>query len=205
MHQSIDFVSKNLGSYPFREVRLHEIPYYQNKFYTYANGIAISEKEGWYADITNIKERAYIFQSVTSQIITHWIQTNIPIRNVSGGHMLSKALPEALGLIVLRNNMGAEAFQHILKKKKDFYAKEKNNEANTEPVLLYADDMEYIEPNKGAVVLFEIIEYIGEKNFINVLHTFLEQNKNTYLTFEDFYTKLKPNISASLQKVIEEN
>ncbi|WP_435260909.1 hypothetical protein [Tenacibaculum sp. nBUS_03] len=203
LRASINFVSKNLGNYPFKEIRLHEIPYYQDKFYTYANSIAVSEKEGWYADITNIKERSYIFQSVTSQVITHWIQENMHISNVRGGNMLSKALPEALGLILLKKTLGNEALEHILKKKKDFYAKEKNNEANTEPILLYADNMEYLEPNKGALILFKTIEYLNFKKFLSFLNTYITKNKNSYVTFEDFYTKLKPQLSQSLREEIE--
>ena len=202
-HHAIDFINNDLDGYPYSEVRLFEIPYYQDSFNAFANSIAISEKEGWYADTDGMKERAYIFQSTASQMIKHWLQSKANIANVQGGNMLSKALPEALALQLLKEKLGKDALAHIIQRKKDFYGKEKNNEANTEPPLLYADGIEYLEENKGVIVFHEIIEHIGDKSFIKLLNRYLKEYHNKNISFEGFYTQLKPLLSSALIQKIE--
>ena len=94
--QSLSFINEYLGLYPFSEVRIVEIPFYQDERYTYPNGIAISEKEGWYADTTGIAERAYLTFTVASQLIGQWLHQNVKIANVQGADMLKVALLKRL-------------------------------------------------------------------------------------------------------------
>ena len=61
-------------------------------FRSFANTIAISEKEGWYADTTGIAERAYIYQTVASHVIKLWLQEQMTVANVQGADMLQIAL-----------------------------------------------------------------------------------------------------------------
>jgi hypothetical protein len=203
IHEAVRFTKEHLGDYPYQEVRLFEIPYYQDDFNTYTNSIAISEKEGWYADVSDIKEQAYIFQSTASQIFKHWVQENMNIADVQGAHMLSKALPEALGLLLTKEKLGDGALEVMLKKKHDFYAKEKNNEPNTEPPLLYADGIEYLEAYSGAEILYKAIAYMGAKKFISVLKEFAATPSTENVTFKDFYGMLKPLLSHEIQNDIE--
>ena len=204
IHKTIAFVGSHLGTYPYTEVRLHEIPYYQEDFYAFANSIAISEKEGWYADTTNMPERAYIFQSVASQIIKHWLQESIDVANVQGGYMLTEALPEALSLRLLQEELGPEALELMLKKKQDFYAKEKHDEANTEPPLLYADGVEYLEAYKGAKALYELMDTIGTQAFDTLLREWVNKDENIPKRFIDLYKRLLDAVPTSKKEEIKQ-
>ncbi|MEM6844700.1 MAG: ABC transporter permease, partial [Bacteroidota bacterium] len=154
LHDGVQFVQNELGDYPFDEVRLLEIPHYQDAFYAFPNTVAISEKEGWYADTKGMQEKAYIYHSTVAQIVKHWVHRNTNIANVQGAEMLSVALPETLALQALESKFDREAVQLIIQKKEGFYAKEKNNEPTKEPALIYADGIEYIESGKGTVALY---------------------------------------------------
>ena len=188
-----EFVIKNLGSFPSREIRIYEIPYYQSLFYSFPNAIAISEKEGWYAKTDALNERAYIYQTVSSQIIKQWVQSNISLANVQGADMLKVALPEALALSFVEKELGKEALEIMLKKKSDKYAKDKNNEANQEPTLLYADGADYLEQYKGAIVMCEVIKEIGTDNFAKYLIDWsTKDGRNS--TFKDFIDYLSPKL-----------
>jgi len=191
--KAIEFVIENLGSFPSKEIRIYEIPYYQSLFYSFPNGIAISEKEGWYAKTDALNERAYIYQTVSSQIIKQWIQSNISLANVQGADMLKVALPEALALSFVEKELGKEALEIMLKKKSDKYAKDKNNEANQEPTLLYADGADYLEQYKGAIVMCEVIKEIGTDNFCKYLIDWsTKDGRNS--TFKDFIDYLSPKL-----------
>jgi len=191
--KAIGFVNENLGSFPSQQVRIYEIPYYQKPFYSFPNAIAISEKEGWYAKTDALQEIAYIYQTVSSQIIKQWILSNISVANVQGADMLKVALPEAIALSFVEKELGKEALEIMLKKKSDKYAKDKNNEANQEPSLLYADGADYLEQYKGATVVYQTIEEIGADKFCKTLTEWTSNEKNNR-TFKDFIVYLRPKL-----------
>jgi ABC-2 type transport system permease protein len=182
--KTIAFVQENLGAFPHTQLRIYEIPYYQEAYYSFPAGIAISEKEGWYSKVDKLSDRAYVYQTIASQIINQWIDSNIKIANVQGADMLKIALPEALALFFIDEELGNEALEIILKKKKDRYAKDKNNEANVEPPLLYADGVDYLERNKGALVIHQTIRELGTKEFTQALISW-SRNKKEYGIFKE--------------------
>ena len=191
---SIDFINEQLGDYPFSELRLMEIPFYQNEQYVFPNGIAISEKEGWIADSSGMEEKAYIMFSTATQIIRHWLYQNIHIGNVQGADMLKVALPEALALQIVNDHYGEDAVNGLLKKKKDAYGKERGNEPNVEPPLVYADGIDYLEKNKGTIVMYNLSQKLGfgdfNKELVTVIKEFRQQPVQFGLLYRSWKTKL---------------
>ena len=202
---SIDFINAQLGDYPFSEMRLVEIPFYQNEQYVFPNGIAISEKEGWIADSSGIDEKSYIMFSTATQVIRHWLYQNIYIGNVQGADMLKVALPEALALQIVYNDYGEEAVNGLLKKKKDAYGKERGNEPNVEPPLIYADGIDYLEKNKGTRAIYELSRALGFEGFNRGLTTLIEKSQKQPVQFLLVYEHLKARLPEALMKKVEED
>lgn len=202
--QALSFINKKLGSYPFSEVRITEVPFYQDERYAYPNGIAISEKEGWYADTTGIAEQAYLSFTVASQLATQWLIQNVKIGDVQGADMLKIALPEALGLQVVKSMYGEAGVALILEKKRSFYSKEKGNEPNQEPSLVYADGVEYLEGNKGVIALNLLIETIGLDSFSMILNEWIGQQNDSYSHFKSLYDKLQSTVDSEDRKRISQ-
>lgn len=195
--QSLLFINTHLGRYPFSEVRIAEIPFYQDDRYAYPNGIAISEKEGWYADTTGVSERAYLTLTVASQLIGHWLYQNVKIGNVQGADMLKIALPEALALHVIKSTYGEEAVDGILQKKQNYYSKERGNEPNKEPQLIYADGVDYLEGNKGVIALYELSETTDLGVFTTTLKEWIQNQNGTYACFKDLYDLFIPRLESN--------
>lgn len=190
LEKGIDYLNNAFGGYPYEEVRLLEIPFYQGEFFAYPNSIAISEREGWYADTTGMKERAYIFQSTVTQLAKHWIQHNVNIANVQGAEMLSVALPESIGLQILEKEMGQEALEQVIEKKRDYVGLHQANEPNKEPPLIYADGADYLEPHKGAIALNRLQNIIGREKYNRVILDFIQKKPEEQKVFLDLYQKL---------------
>ncbi|MEM9299030.1 MAG: hypothetical protein AAGA64_11625, partial [Bacteroidota bacterium] len=204
IRQSLSFVNDHLGSYPFSELRIVEIPFFQKELYAYPNVIAISEKEGWYADTTGLAERSYMTYTMASQTISHWLYQNVEIGNVQGSDMLKVALPGAMALEVVKTLHGKEAVDGLLDKKKNFYSKERGNEHNLEPPLIYADGADYLEGNKGVVALYKLSVEIGIKTFTSFVLEWAEANKGKNVTFQSLYATLLNHASTeSRQKWVE--
>ena len=187
----------------FGSISLFEKHHWSDTDYdAFANTIVISEKHGWVADTSNMAEKSYLYQTIASQIVRLWINDNFHIANVQGADMIRIAIPEALALKFVAKTLGKEALDHLLKKKKDKYAKERNNEPNTEPPLLYADGIDYLEANKGAIAIFNLIHIIGEDNFMNVINT--HQKTDDFIVFKNVYTDLLTEVSDAKKTEVKE-
>ena len=79
--KGIDFVREHLGQLPYQSLNIAQINHYQEDFYSTPNLIAISEKQGWYANTDALKERAYIYQSTIAQIIKQWLYAKLQTAN----------------------------------------------------------------------------------------------------------------------------
>ncbi|MEL6561781.1 MAG: ABC transporter permease [Bacteroidota bacterium] len=205
--QSLDFIQSKLGDFPIDELRVVEIPYYHDKFFAFPNTIAISEKEGWYADTTGLTERAYVHHTIASQMIKIWLESNTEVANVQGADMIQLALPEALAMHYVDQTIGEEATKLLIDKKSDLYNKDRYNEPNKEPVLLYADGADYLEENKGAIAIFQLLESIGSDQFIEVLKNWV-QSADEPKVFKTFYhqslASLSPTDHRDMKKIFEE-
>lgn len=184
------------------KLQLVEIHHWQDAKYTFANTIALSEKEGWVANTEGLQEQAYIYQTIGSGLASLWVQKNVAIANVQGADMIVEALPEAMGLQFVKENLGEKAVQLLIKKKQDKYAKDKNNEPNTEQPLVYADGIDYLEPNKGAINLYKLIELIDEESFIETLKAFTKKEKP--MVFNNFYYELLKKVPQNEKAKIKE-
>ena len=194
LEEGVGYLESHLGAYPYTELRVVEIPFYQDPFYAFANTIAISEKEGWYGDRNNADVVSFIRASVTRELFRQWVLENGLLANVQGAEMLWTALPEAMALGFLEQRDGEERVAVILDKKRRKYGKDRGAEPNTEPPLLYADGIDYLEENKGAIALYHVSKTIGHKRLLQYVREWFEAQEGKPLVFEDFYEYLKGEV-----------
>ena len=143
-----------------------------------------------------------IYQTIGSGLASLWVQKNVSIANVQGADMLRIALPEAIGLQFVNEILGKDAMELLIQKKQDKYGKDKNNEPNTEPALVNADGIDYLEANKGAIHLYKLIELIGEESFIETLKAFTKKEKP--MVFNNFYHELLKKIPQNEKTKVKE-
>ncbi|MBN2039800.1 MAG: ABC transporter permease [Spirochaetes bacterium] len=188
---SLEYIERNLGPFPHKELRIIEIPHYQDEFYSFANTIAISEKEGWYANMKEKDVEAYVHFCLAREMIRQWLHSKAGTADVQGAEMILTAIPEALALNHIKNQYGKEQLDIILTKKRKDYIKGRGDEPNVQPPLLYADGVDYLEQNKGTLAVFHLMQQTGSKQFHKLLNTWISSSGDNYLVFKDFYSLLE--------------
>ena len=201
--EGIAFIQANLGAYPYQQLTIAEIPFYEDDdFYTYPNVIAISEKHGWTADGTREKDLVYIYYSITRELIKQWVYQNLSIANVQGADMLRVALPDSMAMYFVKNKFGKGLIDRYLGKKEDRYRKGRGNEPNVEPPLLYADGIDYLEANRGSIELYHLIQELGSFRFNQILAEWAEDNVLKSVTFKDLYEQFMHQLPQDQQAEI---
>jgi len=186
----LQFVNTHVGTYPYKELNIAEIPYYGDAFYSSPNLILISEKEGWRADTSLKKEESYIYFSVITQLVRQKLMSQNEIANVQGANMLSIALPQVIALQAVQEKFGDKIVDSYLETKRNNYQKGRSNEANIESPLLYADGSDYLEPNKGVVALYEISKILSPKIFNQSVSYYMTTENGQLKTFKGLYKLL---------------
>ena len=188
VEKGIDYLEKYFGAYPYAQLRITEIPFYNDEdFYATPNQIAISEKHCWTADGRREKDLSYIYYTLCREVFVQWVQQNVQVADVQGADMILKAIPEAYALAYVRQQFGDEILDIYVKKKQDRYGKGRGNESNTESPLIYADGADYLEVNKGAMELLYVMQEIGITEFSTIFNSWVAETKKKNLVFKDFY------------------
>lgn len=208
--KGVTFLQEHLGQYPFSQLCISEIPFYNDEdFYTAPNAIAISEKHCWTADGSRDKDLSYIYYAICRELFAQWIQQNIHVADVQGADMLLKAVPEAYALSFIQEKSGKETLDIYIEKKKERYGKGRGIESNTEPPLVYADGADYLEANKGALELLNVMQEMGTGRFSALFTSWASANTGKNVVFTDFYKLLsgtypadkKAELTAAFEKV----
>ncbi|MEM8898207.1 MAG: hypothetical protein AAGC85_08880 [Bacteroidota bacterium] len=202
MRRSRAFIQAELGSYPYEKIRLYEIPYYQDEVYAFPGGIALSEKEGWIADTTGLNEQAYLRFMIAKATAEHWIQQNLFVSDVQGADMLRLALPASLALQFVEQELGEEAVTLLREPMIKLYNKKRFNDPNGEPPLLYADGKDYLEPNLGALSLYDWSKEIGNATLNATVKAFSETEPQH--TFKKLYQLLLEKTANDKKKTWKE-
>lgn len=195
IENTLQFINENLSGYPYQRLRIAEIPYFQDASYVSEEFIALSEKEGWYADYNVDDAKAVIQFNIARDMIRQWLDYQGRIADVQGADMLWTALPSALAFQIVGKQLGDAPLNYLLDKKAKKYNKERFNEANAELPLLQADEAEYLEPMKGSLALYELGREIGYESLNKNLVSWIvqEQKKKKPFVFLNFYNFLKSN------------
>ncbi|MEM8887933.1 MAG: hypothetical protein AAGD28_08100, partial [Bacteroidota bacterium] len=188
INKATKFHKQQLGSFPYESVRLYEIPFYQDEIYAFAQGIAISEKEGWIADTTGLKERAYLHFTIAQALAQQWVQHHLRVSDVQGAEMIKLALPGALALQFVKDELGEEAVEHLSEQMMKIYNKERFNDPIGEPPLLRADGKDYLEQNLGSLALYDWSKELGLPTFAVALKN--QANSSEWTRFSDLYRNL---------------
>jgi hypothetical protein len=70
------------------------------------------------------------------------------------------------------------------------YHKDRTNEPNREPPLIFADHIDYLEGNKGAMALYKLAGIVGVDHFNTFVRNWITGHSGP-LVFNDLYRELK--------------
>ncbi len=188
--EGLRFIRENLGAYPYENLRVVEIPFYQDASYASSHLIALSEKEGWYADHSVGEVQSVVQFTFGRELIRHWLDRQGHIADLQGAGMLWSALPSALALQIVESRHDAESLDALLGKIRAKYDRDRHNDPNTEPPLIQADDIDYLEDKKGTLALYRLSKAIGFEAMNESARVWLESRRGSPLIFADLYADL---------------
>ena len=210
LKRSIGYYSENFSPYQHKQARIIEFPSTMGTFaQAFANTMPFSEAIGFIADVDDNDPNAvdYPFSVVSHEMAHQWWAHQVIGADVKGATLLSESLAEYSSLKVLEHKYGKSQMHKFLKDALDGYLRGRSREWKEENPLMYNENQQYIHYNKGSLVLYTMSNYLGEKNFNNILKQYVSEvafQGPPYTTSVEFVEHIKKGTPDSLQYLISD-
>lgn len=179
MKKSLDYYTKNFGPYQHRQVRIIEFPNYSSFAQSFPNTIPFSESIGFIMKV-NDKDPLSIdvpFYVTAHEVAHQWWAHQVIGADVQGSVLMSETMSQYSALMVMEKEYGKDAMKKFLKYEMDRYLQGRTFENKKEMPLMLVENQQYINYNKGSVVMYALKDYIGEDKLNGAIREYLNKVK----------------------------
>jgi ABC-2 type transport system permease protein len=203
MKASLDYFTKTFGPFPYRDLRIVEIPPYSIRGgRAFPSAIAFSES----FFITRMKEGQFdqAFFGTAHEVAHHWWGGQLRGANVRGRAFLSEALSNYSAMLVTDKQFGPEAARRVYDYQMDRYLR-RRAEFSSDVPLLDVEEHPHVAYGKGAVAMWTLREHVGDEPINSALRRFLEKHRARrppFPTSRDLLAELRTVTPDSLRYLL---
>jgi ABC-type transport system involved in multi-copper enzyme maturation permease subunit len=204
MKAALDYYTSTFGPYPYRELRVVEIPPYSIFGRAFPSAAAFSEAnfitrvEPGLVDLT--------FFGTAHEIAHQWWGGQVRPAYAKGRAFVSEALSNYSAMLVTEKALGPAEARRVYDYQMNRYLTQRGEFGRDAP-LLEVDDHPYVSYGKGAVALYTLREHIGDQAMNTALRRFLEKYRGSgppYATSLDLYAELRAVTPPSLHSLLHD-
>lgn len=176
---TLEYCTTNFGSYPFESITFAEISSFTTGFNatTYPAVIFMAEDIAFHANIKADKQQDVINELAGHEVSHLWWGSNqISPDNREGAPMLTETLAMYTEMMVCKKICGKKKMLERLKVHGQIYNASKGF-AQNQPLYKVTGENTSISYSKGAMVMVELSELIGEQTVNKALRSFLTKYK----------------------------
>ncbi len=205
MKEALAYDTRHFGPYQFRQLRVVEFPGYKSYAQTFPNTIPYSHRF-MLEDLRKPSDIDYITYVTAHETSHEWWAHQAIGAAVRGATMLSESLAQYSAMMVMKHLYGPLAMRKFLKYQLDEYLAGRAGERVTEePLARVYENQDYIDYDKGAVILYALQDYIGEDKVDAALRTWLDQvrfQQPPYTDSHDLIADLRTQAGPKYQNLI---
>jgi ABC-2 type transport system permease protein len=177
MKASLEYCSSNFSPFQFHQLRILEFPRYQAFAASFANTIPFSESIGFitFVDAKNPDSLDLPFYVTAHETAHQWWGHQVVSANVEGATSIVETLAQYSAMMIMKHRLGDQSMKRFLRYNLDGYLRGRGQERNEEkPLDRVEPNQGYIHYLKGAVVMYELQDYIGEDKVNQALADFVK-------------------------------
>ena len=202
MRSALDYYTSVFGPYPYRELRIIEIPPYSINARAFPSALALAERnfiartEPGLVDLT--------FFGTVHEVAHQWWGGQVRPAYAQGGAFVSESLSNYSAMMVVETVLGPAEARRVYDYQMDRYLRVRGETGRDVP-LLYVDDHPHVAYGKGAVALYTLREHLGADTVNGALRRFLEKYRRKgapYPTSLDLYAELRAVTPPSSQHLL---
>ena len=198
---SLDYFTKTVGPYPYRELRLVEHP--GQSMTLHASPINISYEEAFAGMNSKADPRGFdLASAVVAHEISHqWWGNQLSPADVEGGPLLTESLAWYSAMCIVARSRGEDHLQRL----QDMMHLSSWSISSRAGVPLLQTSSFYAAYRKGPYAMFAVREYVGERHVDDALRRLFKRYKSgepPLPTSRDLYTELERVTPDSLRPLL---
>jgi aminopeptidase N len=178
---TLDYCLNSFGAYPFKSVIFAEVSSFTRGFAAtaYPSVIFMTENMIFHAN-TKADKQQDVINELSGHELSHlwWGNNQIAPDNREGAAMLTETLAMYTEMMLFKKMYGKVKMMERIKMHRQIYDAEKGFSVN-EPLYKVTSDNTHISYSKGAIVMVQLSELIGEDKINEALKKFLIKNKKS--------------------------
>jgi hypothetical protein len=202
MKASLDYYTSVFGPFPYRELRVVEIPPYSINGRAFPSAIAFAEQNFITRSGPDVVDLTFF--GTAHEIAHHWWGGQVRPAYAKGRAFVSESLANYSAMLVTERVLGPAEARRVYDFQMDRYL-QRRAETGRDVPLLEVDDHPYISYGKGAVAMYTLREQIGVEPVNLALRRFLQKYRRSgppYPTSLDLYAELRAVTPVPLQYLL---
>lgn len=204
MRSALDFYSASFGPFPYRELRIVEVPPYSINGRAFPSAIAFAEQnfitrnDKGTVDLT--------FFGTAHETAHHWWGGQVRPAYAKGRTFVSETLANYSAMLVVEKVLGRTEAKRVYDFQMNRYLSRRGESGRDVP-LLEVEDQSYISYGKGAVAMYTLREHIGDDAMNLALRRLLAKFGRSgppYATSLDVYAELRAVTPPALQTMLND-
>ena len=173
--RSLEYFARELGPYPFPELRIAEVPSYDERFGGFAlPGIVFfTEDRGFLTDLRDPRRVDIVTKRTAHEVAHQWWGHQVTPAVGPGASAIVETLARYSELMVLKERHGEAALRPVLQEELRRYLS--GRAGDPEAPLVQVEDQAYLYYAKGALVMTALRDLIGEARLNGALRALVEQ------------------------------
>jgi hypothetical protein len=205
--RSFDYCTKNFCPFPYRFVRIAEIPNYvhfgarsQPTLFTWR------ENAGFISNLEDPEEIDMVFGICTHEMAHQWWAYIVRPAYAEGAEMLTETMAQYVEVMCLEKEYGKKISRKLLKEEMNRYLRRRKKDvAGERPLMRSYADQYYLNYPKSTTLMYALQDYIGEDRVNSALREIVEEyghREDVYPTSLDVVNAFKAVTPDSLQYFI---
>ncbi len=202
MQSALDYYTSAFGPYPYRELRIVEVPPYSINGRAFPSAVAFSEQI--FITRTGPGLVDLTFFGTAHEIGHHWWGGQVRPAYAKGRGFVSESLANYSALLVTEKVLGPAEARRVYEYQMNRYLQGRGDFGSDVP-LLEVGEHPHVEYAKGAVALYTLREQVGAEAVNGALRRFLEKYRGSgppYATSLDLYAELRAVTPPSLYPLL---
>ena len=202
MQASLDYYTSVFGPYPYRELRIIEVPPYSINGRAFPSALALAEPN--FITRTGPGLVDLTFFGTAHETAHQWWGGQIRPAYAKGRKFVSESLANYSAMLVTEKVLGPAEARRVYDFQMNRYL-QRRGETGSDVPLLEVDDHPHVSYGKGAVALYTLREHIGAEAVNGALRSFLEKYRGSgppYPTSLDLYAELRAVTPPELHSLL---
>ncbi|HYH08725.1 MAG TPA: M1 family aminopeptidase [Thermoanaerobaculia bacterium] len=202
MKGALDYYTSAYGPFPYREMRIVEVPPYSINGRAFPSALALAEPN--FITRTGPGIVDLTFFGTAHEVAHQWFGGQVRPAYAKGRGFVSETLANYSAMLVTEKVLGPAEARRVYDFQMNRYLQVRGETGKDVP-LLEVEDHPHVSYGKGAVVMFTLREHIGTEAVNGALRRFLEKYRGSgppYPTSLDLYAELRAVTPPSLYPLL---